>query len=348
MAIVNATSNVLFLPYMAAFHPPYLTAYFVGMSFSSLIPSGVKLIQGVSRDVGCRSEANLSSITTIPSDPLFNVREYNLIMFGWLCLTTASFIILHWFSADGLLQKRHHKNDKNSDDMLDTPNSVRRVDAVTNSEQGENRPLRQRVSSDRRKDCEKSKHREGCLTLNDNTVVNQARLWTQITCLALICAEMNTIVPSVQSYAALPYSLLTYHLALTLNSLSHPLANFLPLWIKPKNLSFVVFLTLFCTLLTTVIFILALQSPQPVLYDTIYGGSIPVLSSVLFGFTASYLRTHITGLVRSEHHDDESRLFWCGLFMQIGSFVGAFVMFPLVNVWKIFQRAPPPLCGAGN
>jgi hypothetical protein len=47
MAMVNATSNVLFMPYMAAFHPNYLTAYFVGMGLSSLIPSIVSLAQGI-------------------------------------------------------------------------------------------------------------------------------------------------------------------------------------------------------------------------------------------------------------------------------------------------------------
>lgn len=46
MSTINATSNVLFMPYMAAFHPNYLTAYFVGMGLSSLIPSVVSLIQG--------------------------------------------------------------------------------------------------------------------------------------------------------------------------------------------------------------------------------------------------------------------------------------------------------------
>lgn len=46
MALVNATSNVLFMPYMATFHPTYLTAYFVGMGLSSLIPSVFSLIQG--------------------------------------------------------------------------------------------------------------------------------------------------------------------------------------------------------------------------------------------------------------------------------------------------------------
>lgn len=46
MSMINATSNVLFMPYMAAFHQNYLTAYFVGMGLSSLIPSIISLLQG--------------------------------------------------------------------------------------------------------------------------------------------------------------------------------------------------------------------------------------------------------------------------------------------------------------
>ncbi|ETN77886.1 hypothetical protein NECAME_03058 [Necator americanus] len=46
LAVVDAISNVLFMPFMAKFHPSYLNAYFVGMGFSSLIPSILALIQG--------------------------------------------------------------------------------------------------------------------------------------------------------------------------------------------------------------------------------------------------------------------------------------------------------------
>ncbi|KAK6038446.1 hypothetical protein COOONC_24049 [Cooperia oncophora] len=46
LAVVDAMSNVLFMPFMAKFHPAYLNAYFVGMGFSSLIPSILALIQG--------------------------------------------------------------------------------------------------------------------------------------------------------------------------------------------------------------------------------------------------------------------------------------------------------------
>lgn len=46
MALVNGTSNVLFMPYMATFHASYLTAYFVGMGLSALFPSVVSILQG--------------------------------------------------------------------------------------------------------------------------------------------------------------------------------------------------------------------------------------------------------------------------------------------------------------
>ncbi|KHJ87745.1 hypothetical protein OESDEN_12474 [Oesophagostomum dentatum] len=46
LALVNATSNVLFMPFMAQFHHAYLNAYFVGMGLSSLIPSLLSLVQG--------------------------------------------------------------------------------------------------------------------------------------------------------------------------------------------------------------------------------------------------------------------------------------------------------------
>lgn len=46
MALVNSTSNVLFMPYMSSCNMSYLTAYFVGMGLSALFPSLISLLQG--------------------------------------------------------------------------------------------------------------------------------------------------------------------------------------------------------------------------------------------------------------------------------------------------------------
>lgn len=46
LALVDCTSSVAFLPFMSAFKPQYMTAYFIGEGFSGLIPSLVALVQG--------------------------------------------------------------------------------------------------------------------------------------------------------------------------------------------------------------------------------------------------------------------------------------------------------------
>lgn len=63
VALVNSTSNVLFMPYMITFHPVYLTAYFVGMGLSSLFPSVVSLAQGKQSHV---SSTDLEGFRNLP------------------------------------------------------------------------------------------------------------------------------------------------------------------------------------------------------------------------------------------------------------------------------------------
>uniref|UniRef100_A0A914HCP5 Riboflavin transporter n=1 Tax=Globodera rostochiensis TaxID=31243 RepID=A0A914HCP5_GLORO len=303
MALVSSTSNVLFLPFMAVFHPNYLTAYFVGMSLSSLVPSVLKLVQGVG-NYECLpivSPNGTSTVTAVQTEPLFHVRLYNLTM-GEKCP-----------ELNGL------------------------VGETAEDEWKEQSPLKPVVIVGK------------CFDQTSPNLPSLAgekdklRFWTLIVCLSLICAEMNTIIPSVHSYATLAYSLLTYHWALTLSNLSHPLANFLPLWLKPHSLPVLLGLTAICTVGTAFIFVLALQSPNPIFRDSApeIGSAFVIVLSIVTGFLCSYLRTHITGLIRGEHPDSESRLFWCGFFMQVGSFLGACVMFPLVNVFKVFQKRDP-------
>ena len=302
---------MIFLPYMATFHPTYMTAYFIGMSFSSLYPSVIKLIQGVGSDKTSKSAP--------PTEPLFHVQIYNLLIFVWMCAATLAFAVLHWKFGQANSEKEDNESAKNGQTVHQKADG----DEADENGNGEQSPLKP----------EKTEVAE--LAEQGGSV----RYWTLISCLALISAEMNTIVPSIQSYATLPYSTLTYHLALTLSNISHPVANLIPIWFKPRSMTFILCLVFVCTASTAFIFMLALQSPEPMLHDsTLHFGSIfSIGASVIAGFLCSYLRIHLTSVVRKEHANDESALFWCGFFMQIGSFVGACVMFPLVNYFKIFK-----------
>ena len=49
-----------------------------------------------------------------------------------------------------------------------------------------------------------------------------------------------------------------------------------------------------------------------------------------------YLRTAVSTILRNQ---GQKALFWCGITIQIGSFIGALVMFPLVNIAKVFKAS---------
>ena len=48
-----------------------------------------------------------------------------------------------------------------------------------------------------------------------------------------------------------------------------------------------------------------------------------------------YLRTAVSTILRNQ---GKKALLWCGISIQLGSFIGALVMFPLVNVAKVFKQ----------
>lgn len=82
---------------------------------------------------------------------------------------------------------------------------------------------------------------------------------------------------------------LTYHLALAIGNIASPIACFLPMWIQPRSMPVLVGLTGFTTVVCGAIIALALQSPYPVLHESIWGAVISVSLEVAdvrseFGF----------------------------------------------------------------
>lgn len=65
---------------------------------------------------------------------------------------------------------------------------------------------------------------------------------------------------------------------------------------------------------------------------------LQVAAWVLFVLTLSYVKVIIGLILRDEGH---SALVWCGAVVQFGSMVGALTMFPLVNVYSLFQSGDP-------
>ncbi|EYB91827.1 hypothetical protein Y032_0201g1725 [Ancylostoma ceylanicum] len=157
---------------------------------------------------------------------------------------------------------------------------------------------------------------------------------------AIVNAQMNGVIPSVQSYAALPYSQATYHYGIALANVVSPAMSFLPFFITIRSLPILCTLTFCSSLVTAFVLYLASLSPNLIFDSLSMGSTLSICSSLVAAGLHSYLRVVFASLLR-EGEQSESRLFWCGVFIQIGSFMGSAVMFPLVNIAKIFTSAPP-------
>lgn len=155
---------------------------------------------------------------------------------------------------------------------------------------------------------------------------------------ALICALCNGVLPSIQSYASLPYGNEAYHLSVTLSAIANPLACFLALWLPSRSRRIILLLTLFGTLLAAYVVALAALSPNPVLKDSDVGRSLIVVAQLAISAFFSYAKVTIATIFRDE---GRRALVWCGAITQVGSSIGALIMFPLVNVYYVFQSNPP-------
>lgn len=310
LALVNATSNVLFMPFMAQFHHDYLSAYFVGMSFSALIPSVLSLVQGA-------GEYKCEDLVPIFSPPRFTVSSFFLIIFIWTVVATVSFEILC-------------RSDEYKDDGTEC--SDRRHEAT---------PLNEIKSKNFDAAAEVAAGREEVTTVvprKASLTITRTNYVVILIATALVNAQMNGVIPSIQSYAALPYSQATYHYGLTLANLVSPVASFLPLIITVKSMPILCFLTLCSSGITAFIVYLASLSPNLILSSVVIGSILSVGSALIAAGLHSYLRAVFASLLR-EGEQSESRLFWCGVFIQVGSFIGSAVMFPLVNFVSVFTSA---------
>lgn len=64
--------------------------------------------------------------------------------------------------------------------------------------------------------------------------------------------------------------------------------------------------------------------------------SLQVVSWVLYAASLSYVKVMLGVILRDL---SRSALLWCGAAVQLGSLLGALLMFPLVNVLRLFSSA---------
>ena len=145
----------------------------------------------------------------------------------------------------------------------------------------------------------------------------------------------------IQSYSCLPYGNTAYHLSVTLSSMANPIACFVAFYVSSsavkRTLPLIVSLGTVCAgyLIAT-----AVLSPEPPLQDFASGKVLIVIVWIAFTAFFSYSRACIAAILRNTSTGHKS-LFLCGIFTQIGSTMGAILLFVLLNTTSIFQAYYP-------
>lgn len=240
LSIVDCTSSVLFMPYMARFPEIYLTSYLIGEGFSGLLPSILALAQGVGGNPLCLNVTEGSTVIHMqpyyPS-PRFSTSDFFIILLVMMVLSAVGFFSLNRKESrlnDVALVVAAGQLDNNSEERLLT----------------------------------------GRYNLSKSTFIylQCLQVW--------ICALSNGGLPSIQSYSCLPYGNTAYHLAVTLSNMANPLACCVAYFLPTHKVSYVTIWTILGTCISSYIIVLASLSPVPPLVGYTSGEVLMVITII--------------------------------------------------------------------
>ncbi|KAG8134086.1 hypothetical protein E2320_011830 [Naja naja] len=303
LALVDCTSSVTFLPYMRRLPPRHLTSYFVGEGLSGLLPGLVALGQGASA-AQCVNASLLGNSTTEL------LAEYQEARFS----VRTFFLVLSSMMASSLA-------------AFLVLNHLPRLAKGSRARQGSRDGA--------------AATGVGCPMLRPSgsgTAPSRVRRACVFGLMGWANVLTNGLLPPLQSYSCLPYGRPAYHLSATLGSLANPLACFLGMFLVNRSLRLLALLSVAGSLLACYIISMATLSPCPPLLDSSLGVLLIVLCWVLFIGLFSYVKLMIGKILRDE---GRSALVWCGAVVQLGSMVGALIIFPLVSIYGFFRSGDP-------
>lgn len=234
LSLVDCSSSVTFLPFMARFHSRYITTFFIGEGLSGFIPALLALAQGsgIASCVNVTTWNNSSSANNNATvgnqtsqgahfhvETRYSSANFSSLVF-FICLSVMLFSCLMAFFFLTRLPKEWELSKQALCASNITLNSVQKITSADGPGSIELGNF-SKYSVDERA--------EGSTKEVDGTdPENVTYAWTELIyiyfLLAWVNALTNGILPSVQSYSCLPYSNVAYHLAATLSSMANPLA----------------------------------------------------------------------------------------------------------------------------
>jgi len=335
LSLVDCTSSVLFLPYMAVFKGIYLYSYFIGEGMSGFVPSIAALLQGVSGNPVCQNVTLANGtvvVKPVTGEARFSTDTFFYFLLSMMLLSLVSFLLLHHLPT----ARREHSSKTALLTAIPPPHSHHgSTGASSNGGGGGGTSLGVRkmstTSSDESFPVDETFERtididnDNCSGGGSNNII----LLLAIQC--FVCFLSNGALPSIQSFSCLPYGNNVYHLAVTLNAMANPTMAFLAMFFPCNRQDLIALLTLIGAAMAGYIMATALYSPAMISTQAV-GGTLVVLTWVALGALFSYVKVCIAGICR-----ESEKLFWCGAVTQLGSALGALLMFILVNQVNLFQ-----------
>ena len=286
LAVLDCTSTVVFLSYMARFQPQYLTGLYIGEGLCGMIPALISFLQGNGLEAECIFNNNTSNYSSPTSDinsgdtypdlhavypePAFSVRTFLLI--------TALLIVISGISFT-LLQKlpycrREHRNQTSLEmqtehtPIVESSNEEIMSNGLRNQTDASNNTLNLNSTSE--------KVHKVANTCTTSSEISKGE-FVYIVCLTgWACILANTTLPSIAPYASLPYGQTSYVMSVRLVTLANPLASLVALFLPTRSLVTISIHTLLGTLAMVYQLYLASVSPCPPLKHTEAGIALNV------------------------------------------------------------------------
>jgi riboflavin transporter 2 len=254
-AIVSCTSSVLFMPYMGRFREIYLVTYIFGLDLSGLFTSLLVMVQGVGGEAKCILKNSTAGGEAIYKEyfppPRFGVSVLYYFVAVLMVLSIVAFA------------------------LLDRMKLCRNEHAAGTIENGNNYSYQ--ISHP---DCTKNVPQKA----DPTKVLSTFNFYYLQILHGLLLLFADAILPSIQSFSALPYGNTAFHLVVTLTIIACPVACFIPFFVPHHSIRQVTILTIVMSVLIAYAIIAALMSPRPPLVDSNVGVSLIVSIQTLGGW----------------------------------------------------------------
>ena len=264
--LCSSLSNLVFLPYMARFSTRYISAYYLGNGLGGFIPGLIGLAQGLGGDPTCLNVTVLANNSCsasycsnsslqhklVPqySPPRFSVQIYYIIISCLLMASLISFYCLNYTSLrqHQILRKRSQTehfvqgNEKDADHLKEMKN------------------VEQLITPAPDKDQKYSTYK--------------FVLYLSLT--GIVHAVMFGFFPPIQPFSSLPYGGAVFNLAIRLSFMCSALGSIATMFLPRPSEKVLFGITLVGLISFVYQFVLALQSPSPILQHETFGAVLVV------------------------------------------------------------------------